>query len=63
LADEYYQRRTAWIHGAITAVSLGAAAWLAWAGAYAGIVGLLLSAATNAAIGYEKLDLLRRGKA
>jgi hypothetical protein len=58
-----YQRRTAWIHGAIALLSLGGAAWLAWAGAYAGIVGLLLSAATNAAIGWEKWDLLRRGKA
>jgi hypothetical protein len=63
VATPGYQRRTALIHGAIAVASVVAAAWLAWAGAYAGIVGLLLSAATNAAIGYEKLDLLRRGKA
>jgi hypothetical protein len=63
VSDAPYQHRTALIHLGIAAVSLGAAAWLAWAGAYAGIVGLLLSAATNGLIGYEKWDLLRRGKA
>jgi hypothetical protein len=63
VSDVRYQRETALVHVAIAAVSLGAAAWLAWAGAYAGIVGLLLSAATNGLIGWEKWDLLRRGKA
>jgi hypothetical protein len=63
VSDARYQKHTATIHLLLALTSLGAAGWLAWAGAYAGIVGLLLSAATNAAIGHEKWDLLRRGKA
>jgi hypothetical protein len=63
MSDARYQKETALVHVAIAAASLGAAACLAWAGAYAGIVGLLLSAATNGLIGWEKWDLLRRGKA
>jgi hypothetical protein len=63
MATPGYQRRTAWIHGAIAVASVVAAAWMAWAGAYTSVTGLVLSALTNAAIGWEKWDLLRRGKA
>jgi hypothetical protein len=63
VATPGYQKRTAAIHAVIAALSLAAAAWMAWAGAYTSVAGLVLSALTNAAIGHEKWDLLRRGKA
>jgi hypothetical protein len=63
MSDPRYQRQTALIHLTLAGVSLAAAVGLWWAGAYAGITGLLISLATNALIGWEKWDLLRRGKA
>lgn len=63
MSDARYQRHTALIHLAIAALSLGAAAWLGCLGSFNSVPGLALGAATNALIGIEKLDLLRRGKA
>jgi hypothetical protein len=63
VATPGYQKRTALIHGAIAVISLVAAAWMAWAGAYTSVAGLVISAVTNGLIGWEKWDLLRRGKA
>lgn len=65
MSDPRYQRHTGAYHLGLSIASLLAIAGLAWWQALnaGSAVGLLLTSVTNALVGWEKFDLLRRGKA
>lgn len=65
MSDPRYQRHTGGYHLGLATACLLAVAGLLWYQALnaGSAVGLLLTSVTNALIGWEKFDLLRRGKA
>jgi uncharacterized membrane protein YGL010W len=62
MSDPKYQRHTAIYHIGLAMACLIAVAWSMWYSGISPVVGLILTAVTNALIAWEKRDLLKRGK-
>jgi uncharacterized membrane protein YGL010W len=62
MSDPKYQRHTALYHIGLAVACLIAVAWSMWYSSISPVVGLILTAVTNALIAWEKRDLLKRGK-